>query len=209
MGRRLHLPGPARGLAALLLGLAVAGAAVAVKPSPPRLPALTDEPAEHLPGKFVWADLFTSDVEAARRFYGMAFGWEWRPISDPPQEYGVFFHDGRPVAGVAFREPPGDVTPYGRWVHYVSVEDVAAVSAAVVERGGRVLLDQRSYPDRGTFAIVSAANGAIFGLMRADRGDPPDYRAEVGEWIWRQLFAKQLDPAAELYQTLEIGRAHV
>ena len=64
-------------LLSILLSCSVA-AAESREPLPP-LPALNDPATtERLPGKFVFADFFTSDVERARDFYGELFGWEWR-----------------------------------------------------------------------------------------------------------------------------------
>ena len=68
-------------MALALLG-AVAHAGCASRSGPP-LPPLNDPAAdEHLPGKFVWADLFTSDLPGARRFYGELFGWESADLSE-------------------------------------------------------------------------------------------------------------------------------
>ena len=62
--------------------LCIAGAgraAYAAEDSLPPLPALTDPATdENIPGKIVWADYFTSDLDLARRFYGELFDWEWR-----------------------------------------------------------------------------------------------------------------------------------
>jgi hypothetical protein len=53
-----------------------------LRAAPPVLPPLNDPPAaQHLPGKFVWADLVAPDVEAARRFYGKLYGWSFRTIA--------------------------------------------------------------------------------------------------------------------------------
>jgi len=170
----------------------------------PPLPALND-PATgvHLPGKFVWADLFTNDVDAARLFYGELFGWEWRWISnDPEHSYGVFYYDGVAVAGVAHRTPPEGAPQYGRWVNYVSVVDVARAVGEVEARGGRVLLPSRTLAERGTFAILADPEGALFGMLYSSSGDPPDYQAGIGEWMWAQLFSGESTVAAKFYGDL-------
>ena len=170
----------------------------------PPLPALND-PATgvHLPGKFVWADLFTNDVDAARKFYGELFGWEWRWISnDPEHSYGVFYRDGIAVAGVAHRAPPEGAPQYGRWINYVSVADVARAVIEVESHGGRVLLASRTMADRGTFAILADQEGALFGMLDSSSDDPPDYQADVGDWLWVQLFSGDSTIAAKFYGEL-------
>lgn len=57
-------------VATLLLG-ALASASRA-EPFPPLNAPVS---AEHIPGKFVWADLFTTDPVAATKFYTGLFGW--------------------------------------------------------------------------------------------------------------------------------------
>lgn len=169
----------------------------------PPLPPLNDPATDLvLPGKFVWADLFTTDIDQAGNFYTRLFGWEWRPVSPPPRSYGMFYKDEVAVAGLAFREPPESGERYGTWVFYASVPDVAASEAAFVERGGQALLPRRSMPDRGEFAILADPDGAIVGVMRSGSGDPEDFQAAIGEFMWFELFTRDLDPSAEFYQSL-------
>jgi predicted enzyme related to lactoylglutathione lyase len=188
----------------LFLALILAGAQLAAHAAElPPLPPLTDPPSgEQLPGKFVWSDLFSSDIEANRRFYGQLFGWEWRWISQPPQPYGMFYLDGIPVAGLAHRAAPEGKARYGRWVNYISVSDAGDAEAAVVESGGQSLMPTRTVDERGDLSIVADPQGAIVGLLRSSSGDPGDFRAEHGEFIWFQLFTRELDPAASFYQDL-------
>ncbi len=168
----------------------------------PPLPPLNDPPTElRLDGKFIWADLFTTDIARARDFYTGLFGWDWRQISSP-RPYGIFYQDDIAVAGLALRDPPDSGQTYGTWVYYASAGDVPAVEAEFVERGGDALLPRRSMPERGEFAILADPDGAIVGVLRSSTGDPGEFQAAVGEFIWYQLFTSNLDPAAELYQTI-------
>jgi len=186
-------------LAQLILGTA----ALAQQGTMPPLPPLTDPPSgKHLPGKLVWADLFSSDVEKSRQFYEQVFGWEWHAVKQPPKPYGIFMHDGMPVAGLAHREAPDGGDTYGRWIHYISVANVGATEIAVGQRGGDSLLKHRSYEKRGDFAILTDPEGVPFGVMRSSSGDPGDYRAEPGEWIWHELFTRDLEKAVRFYTSL-------
>ena len=167
------------------------------------LPALSDPPTGvALPGKFVWADLFTSDYNRSRDFYVDLFGLEWRPLVEGSEPYGLFYLDGVPVAGLVYRKAPDGNETYGRWIHYISVPDVAAAETLMVNRGGKQVLDIQSYARRGDFAIVAGPDGALVGLMRSSSGDPGDYRAEPGDFIWRELFTANVDESAKLYAAL-------
>src|SRR5512138_1232346 len=67
----------------------------------PELPPLTTASGNpRLPGKFVWADLVTDDVPAARKFYASLFGWTFRDLGD----YTIASNEGRPLCGM-FQRP--------------------------------------------------------------------------------------------------------
>lgn len=190
------------GIAALVFALwssvLLANSAAELAPLPPlNDPATT----EQLPGKFIFADFFTSEIEVARRFYGELFGWEWRWASSD-NSYGMFYQNDIAVAGVAQRDAAGTERAYGRWIYYISTTEVPAQVAQIVASGGRVLLEPRSLPARGTLAVVADPEGAPFGLLDSSSGDPADYRAEPGEWIWLSLYSNDTQKAAKFYRSL-------
>jgi predicted enzyme related to lactoylglutathione lyase len=168
----------------------------------PTVPAL-NSPAttESLPGKFIFTDYFTSDIEATRRFYGELFGWEWRWIG-PDRSYGMFYHDDIAVAGVVLHESNDNERAYGRWIFYLSTDDVPKKVEAVSAEGGRVMLEPTVLPARGTLAVVADPEGAPFGLLSSDSGDPADYRAEPGEWLWVSLYSRDVEKASQFYRLL-------
>lgn len=180
------------------------GAAHAATSTVPPLPALNDPASDvRVPGKFIWADYFTSNVDAARSFYAALFGWEWREISvDPERRYGIFYSDGEPVAGVAYRAAPDPKREYGRWVYYMSVADVAAAVRKARARGARTLLPMRNFAERGSFAVLADPEAAPFGVMHSTSGDPPDYQIDIGQWFWFSLFARDAAAQGKFYAAL-------
>ena len=190
---------------ALIIAMLFAWPALGVEATAPvsPLPPLTEPPThEVLIGKFVWGDLFTSDVELSRAFYEQLFGWQWVVVRQPPRSYGMLYADGIPVAGIVHRAPASGSAGYGRWVHYISVADVSAAQQLTQRRGGRVLLTRQQVAERGEFAVVADPDSAIFGLMRSTSGDPGDFRVAVGEWLWYQLFTRNPTIAAGFYESL-------
>ena len=186
--------------AALLFLCASAGAQ---NESLPPLPSLTNPPSnEHLPGKFVWTDLFTSDVERARRFYERVFDWDWRIVTLEPRHYGLLYNNGQTIAGIVHRDPPEGHSDYGRWVHFISADDVRKTGSAIVAKGGEELLAYRDFAERGEFAIYAGPHQEIVGIIRSSSGDPRDYQARIGEWMWWQLFTHDVQAAAAHYQSL-------
>ncbi|MGI9265834.1 MAG: hypothetical protein ACR2QU_12980 [Gammaproteobacteria bacterium] len=190
-------------LKAAALLLAGSATAIAAGTSPPLLPPLTEPATDtHVRGKFVWADMFTSDTETAKSFYEGLFDWDWRSVSEKPFQYGMFYKNDLAVGGLMHREPQIEDQHYGRWVHYISAENISNIESETIERGGRSLLSTRQRPSRGEFAIMADPEGAIFGAINSSSGDPDDYRAEYGEWIWVQLYARDAVVATNFYATL-------
>ena len=51
-------------------------------------------------GKFFWYDVMTTDVAAARKFYGEVIGWGAQDSGAPGTDYTVFTVKGQGVAGL-------------------------------------------------------------------------------------------------------------
>jgi len=184
--------------AALLIGAAALLACVApgFAAKAPELPPLTTASGNpRLPGKFVWADLVTDDVPAARAFYARLFGWTFRDIGN----YAIGANDYRPVCGMFQRERPKDGKAKPRWFAYISVPSVERARETVTKAGGRVLAEPKKMPKRGEQAVFADPEGALFGVVRSSAGDPEDFLADAGDWIWIQLLSRNAGTAAEFY----------
>lgn len=170
------------------------------------LPALTKEAAApRLPGKFVWADLVTDNVAAARSFYGGMFGWTFRSHGD----YLLASNGGHPLAGMIQRQRPANrpnATP--RWFGYLSVADVDRAQHAVTEAGGRVVMAPKEFPARGRQAVFADPEGALFGVIHSTSGDPADSYAATGDWVWVQLLSRDAQRAAGFYRAVGDYRVH-
>ena len=58
----------------------------------------TITPLRHLPGHFYFADLHTTDVDAAIEFYRAFLGWETSEIPGAPMRYVTASIEGRLLA---------------------------------------------------------------------------------------------------------------
>ena len=150
---------------------------------------------KRLPGKFVWADLVTYDAPAAVKFYKGLFGWTFSDYNG----YIIADNDDMPVAGIFQKPRPADPQAKPRWFGYISVPNVEKAATAVVKGGGRVLAPARKFPGRGDQAVFMDPEGALFGAIRSSSGDPQDYEADVGDWIWIQMWSRDSLKSAEFY----------
>src|SRR6266478_2605866 len=85
-----------------------------------------------------WADLWTSDVDGSRRFYGELFGWE---AQEPQPEFGGYFtfhHNDAAVAGGMGDTP--DMPANNSWKIYLSTDDLAKTIEAAESSGAQVVV---------------------------------------------------------------------
>ena len=166
--------------------------------SPLRVTPVVSPPSQvWLPGKFVWYDLLTNDVDRARAFYGAVLGWSFEPLG----RYTVASSQGQPVAGLVTVKADDQRTP-ARWLASLSVTDVDD-SVARAERAGATIHEgPGELADRGRFALLSDPQGAQLVLLRATTGDPPDSNPVAGSWLWNSLWTENPQQALEFYQML-------
>jgi uncharacterized protein len=183
-----------------LLAMTGAGLTASFAADAPKLPPLTTvSGSPRLPGKFVWADLVTDDVLVAQKFFAAMFGWKVYDYGG----YYIGFSDDRPLCGMFQRPKPKDQPEAKpRWFGYISVGSVEKVQRAVTQAGGRVLAAPQKMPKRGEQAIFADPEGAVFGVVKSSAGDPEDFLAEPGEWIWIQLVSRDARKAAEFYRAV-------
>jgi uncharacterized protein len=180
------------GAAALALGL------VSTAHAAP-FPAINAPSTEtHLPGKLVWADLFTSEPDAASKFYCGLLGWTATSIDQKGKAYTIFMNNGVPVAGLAPHSLAKESHP-SRWIGYISTNDIKATVAAVKGDGGVLHAQIKKFPDRGHQAIVADNEGNPIGLLQSSSGDPADADTAPGAWNWFEVYVKDTQAAANFY----------
>lgn len=155
-----------------------------------------------LPGKVIWHDLITEDLDKARAFYGGMFGWTFEDGSGPGRSGYVLARDGKVyVAGLVSIAAPKDGTRLSRWLPYVSVNDVDETIALTTAAGGKVAASARNV-SLGRVAAVIDPEGAVIGLARSKIGDPDDVTtaAGPGRVVWTELLSNDPAAAASYYR---------
>lgn len=187
----------------LILMLGFAGCA---GPGVTRIPPVSQTPTHsHQIGKFVWHDLLTTDVAAAKRFYGGLFNWTFETGEDP--DYIVIFNHSRPIGGIVSLESLDNQNRKGQWLASLSVKDVDQATEFVRTSGGLIHEQPQTIPERGRLAIVSDPGDAQLVLLHAESGDPYDRPLAMNEWMWDELWTREKKAAIEFYSLLA-GYAH-
>lgn len=123
-----------------------------------------DQEAMKQHGAFSWNELLTTDVAAAKAFYGELFGWEMRDEPMPEGFYTMLKAGDREVGGMMpIPENVKDAPP--AWGAYVTVNDVDQQVKHAEKLGGRTIMPPRDIPDVGRYAVISDPQGAILTLI--------------------------------------------
>ena len=154
-------------------------------------------------GRFVWYELLTTDIAAAKAFYGNVVGWSAQDASMPDLPYTLLTAGKAPVGGLM--DLPEDGKKMGampRWVGYVAVDDVDVTADRIKHLGGAVYVPPTD-TNIGRIAVVadpqSATHALVMGLKPASR--PPEL-GEPGHVGWHELLAADRDSAFRFYAEL-------
>ncbi len=154
------------------------------------------------PGRFVWYELTTMDIEAAKAFYTQVVGWDAQDASAPGAAYTLFTVGGVAVGGLT--SLPEDARRAGAkpiWIGYVGVDDVDAVADRIEKFGGSVQIPPMDIPGISRLSVVADPQMATLALVKwynpgleqaAALGGP----GSVG---WRELFAGDWEKAFAFY----------
>jgi uncharacterized protein len=150
-------------------------------------------------GSPCWADLWTSDVEGSRSFYGEVFGWE---AQEPSSEFGGYFmftRDGIPVAGGM--GDMGDMPAANTWKIYLNTNDVAATLQAATAGGAQIILPGMPIADLGSQAVLIDPTGAQLGTWQPDTFQGFSVLGEHGAPSWFELHTRDYATAVEFYRS--------
>jgi predicted enzyme related to lactoylglutathione lyase len=115
-------------------------------------------------GAFSWSELMTTDVSAAKEFYGRLFGWGMEDGPVNGVDYTVVKAGDQSIGGLMQMPPNMQGTP-SYWGAYVTVDDVDASTQLVEALGGRVLMPATDIPGVGKFSLIQDPQGAMLSII--------------------------------------------
>ena len=149
---------------------------------------------------FIWHDLMTTDVAAAKKFYGDVVGWTF---SSQMPNYTVAETQGAGIGGIMDTPPEMKGMP-PVWTGYVFTPDVDAACKQAVKLGGKIYRQAWDVPDVGRMAVIGDSSGAGLMVMQPFSTEPrktlePGTSGTVG---WNELHANDLDKAWDFYSRM-------
>jgi predicted enzyme related to lactoylglutathione lyase len=150
-------------------------------------------------GRFVWHDLLTKDVSAAKRFYGELLGWRFEDTKRGDRPYVLARSGGTLVAGIVDVSANAKAGP--QWLSYMSVADLDKTLAQVRSDGGKVLVEARNLPNARA-AVVADPQGAPLGLAQVRRSLPDPADPSPSHFFWDEYLARDAVKALDFYKRL-------
>jgi len=172
------------------------------------LPSVSESSSrDRMPGKIIWHDLLTNDLEGSKEFYGSLFGWEFESIGSDSgfsndSVYTLIRHEGNLIGGMIDTVTLNGRDDISQWVVAMSVLDVDAAAAQFAADGGEVITAPTDLQRRGRLAVVRDAEGALLALLQTRDGDPVDSEPVVNEFLWDELWTSNIDKATSFYSNV-------
>lgn len=151
-----------------------------------------------------WIDLSTTDIDAAKAFYGAIFGWRFE--DNPTDQGGVYVmarKGDHAAAGMMQQQPEQaamGIPPM--WNTYVTVDDVGATVAAVEGAGGTVMMPPMQVMEAGSMAVIVDPSGAVVCLWQAGEHIGSEVVNEHGALCWNEVMTNDVPAAAAFYTQL-------
>lgn len=152
----------------------------------------------YTPGSFCWAELATSDVESARRFYTEMFGWSVLEHPMPEGTYTIFQSGGQDAAAM-YSGPPGVPTHWGVYFSVASADDSAASAGSL---GGKVLNGPFDVMEFGRMAIIQDPQGATASLWQPKLHIGARHGGPLNQVCWAELTTPDPVDATRFYSGL-------
>ena len=148
-----------------------------------------------------YVELVTPDQRGAGEFYATLFGWAMDevPLDDRGSVYLAATLQGDAVAGISGQMPELAGHP-AFWGVYLTVDDVDAAVARVVDAGGKVEAGPFDVMDLGRMAAIQDPTGARVSLWQAGTTPGTARANEPGTPIWNELVSPDLPTATRFYE---------
>ncbi|MEV0592169.1 VOC family protein [Nonomuraea cavernae] len=151
---------------------------------------------QFLPGSPCWIELDSPNLEAAKRFYGGLFGWEFQ---EQVPEYIFCQVGGRNVAGIGALM--GEAVT-SAWIPYFQVRDCEAAVRSVELAGGTVLMPPVDVAPQGQMARFSDPSGAAFAIWCPAGIRGVDLVNEPGSLAWIELYVPDTTAIRGFYESV-------
>jgi hypothetical protein len=152
-------------------------------------------------GQFVWYELTTPDIEAARKFYPKITGWGTQQFDN---DYTMWTTGGVPFAGIfrlSAEQRQQGIPP--NWMPYIETSNVDETAKQATSLGGAILHGPEEIPGTGRFAVLQDPQSAAFGIYKSSTPSHSwDGTPVLGRFSWHELMTTDHVKAFDFYRKL-------
>ncbi|MEK7572153.1 MAG: VOC family protein [Patescibacteria group bacterium] len=152
-------------------------------------------------GTFSWADFFSTDIVASKKFLIDLFGWtsEDMPTTPGMPDYTMFSLEGKYVAGGS---PAFDPELPSFWSSYISVENVDEIVEKAEKLGAKITMPAMDVLESGRMATIQDPTGAHVSLWQPKKHIGAGIVNKAGAMSWNEFYTKNLAAAKKFYTDL-------
>ena len=158
------------------------------------------EVTKHAPGTPSWADVTTTDIDAAVAFYTGLFGWNAIDQGEEAGHYHMFEIGGKAVAAGQPKQE-GDPGP-PRWSTYITVADADETAAAIEANGGTILMPPFDVFDSGRMTFAMDPSGGAFAAWQPINSIGSEIVNEPNTMCWNELTVRNADEVLPFYSAV-------
>lgn len=147
-----------------------------------------------------WVDVSTPDIEAAKKFYGGLFGWEFTGGDAEFMGYTNAELHGRKVAGIGPHQP--DIGGQPAWGTYLHTTNVDAIMEKARSANGVVVVEPMTVGSFGRMALALDPTGALVGFWEPNEHRGAELVNESGALFWNALLTTDLEASKAFYAQL-------
>jgi len=160
------------------------------------------EVTRHEPGSFSWAELATTDADAAKQFYASLFGWTFMDSPAGPDMVYTMLKKRDKSVGALFKMGPQQQGMPPHWTTYVTVASADNSAKKAKALGGKVLAEAFDVMDVGRMATVQDREGATLCLWEPRKHIGVEIVNEPNVMCWCELDTTDTQSAGTFYTGL-------
>ena len=162
------------------------------------------ERTDYKHGEFCWVDLVSTDMVAAKTFYGNVFDWTCQDLDTqggPP--YGQFELGGKGVSGIG--QLSDEMKTQGippHWNNYINVDDVDAIAKKAESLGAKVVMPPYKILEAGWMTYITDPTGAAVGFWQRNQHYGAQLVNDPGAFCWNELATPDIEGSKQFFGEL-------
>jgi predicted enzyme related to lactoylglutathione lyase len=120
-------------------------------------------------GEFCWNELATSNLQAAKDFYGKVFDWQFSDHDMGEMTYTMIKRNDKEFGGIWTipKDQTKEIPPH--WMTYILIENLEESLEKATKNGATIVKPATNAGDMGRFSIITDPTGAHIALWQTLR----------------------------------------